>query len=146
MPFSRNQAINSSVLAGSARSALHKRTTRPFPAQSASMSGFRLLRGILASTSSITRSTRRMFSSIIRLAFVICPGYHCTSMFFSCISACRFTKSCICRCCRRAKECRAETARHSQMVTIARKISIRKLAFLEENRPQIISFCRRFWL
>ena len=76
-PFSSKYFFHISVFAGSARSLLFITIILFLFFASESMSGFLLLYGILASISSTTTSTREMFSSIILLVFVICPGYHC---------------------------------------------------------------------
>ena len=83
MPCSLNHAIQRSVQPSSARSALFKRTIRPFPFASSSISGLRLPSGTRASTSSITRSISLISSFMALFAFVICPGYHCICMKFS---------------------------------------------------------------
>ena len=75
-PFFLKYSAHASFHFSSARSALFKRMRRALFFPSSSMSGFRLLTGSLASTSSITRSISLIFSCIIRFAFVICPGYH----------------------------------------------------------------------
>ena len=65
-----------SVALSSARSHLFRSRMRCLFFASVSKSGFLLLYGILASTSSMTISTREIFSSIILRVFVMCPGYH----------------------------------------------------------------------
>ena len=77
MPRSVNHWAQRRFKASSARSALFSSTMRAFPAPRSSMSGLRLESGTRASTSSITRSMSFKSSFMARLAFVICPGYHC---------------------------------------------------------------------
>lgn len=70
-PCSSKKAIHSLLQTGSARSALFRSTILALFRASSPISGLRLLAGILASTSSITKSVSFIFSCIIRLAFVI---------------------------------------------------------------------------
>ena len=75
-PRSLKYVIHCLFAAGSARSDLFRRISRDLFLPSSSISGFLLESGTLASTSSITRSMRLIFSCIMRFAFVMCPGYH----------------------------------------------------------------------
>ena len=70
-PFSLKYSAQASFHLSSARSALFRRIILDLFFPSSSISGFLLLTGILASTSSITRSINFIFSCIIRFAFVI---------------------------------------------------------------------------
>ena len=71
LTLSLKYVIHSSVTVSSARSDLFNNTIRALFLASLSISGLRLLNGILASTISITRSTSFISSSIILLALVI---------------------------------------------------------------------------
>ena len=81
-PLPWKYSIQASFHFSSARSALLSRPSLALFFPSSSMSGFRLLTGTRASVSSITRSISFIFSCIIRLAFVIWPGYHLKCMCF----------------------------------------------------------------
>ena len=76
-PCSSKYFFQVSVFTGSARSLLFITIILRLFLASSSISGFLLLYGIRASKSSITTSTSEMFSVIILLVLVICPGYHC---------------------------------------------------------------------
>ena len=71
MPMSSNIWAHLRVSVSSARSALFNRTILAFPAASLSISGLRLEKGTLASTSSITKSISLISSCIALLALVI---------------------------------------------------------------------------
>ena len=70
-PLALKYSAHASFHLSSARSALFSKTSLALFFPSSSISGFRLEIGILASTSSITRSINLIFSCIIRFAFVI---------------------------------------------------------------------------
>ena len=76
-------SIQARFCLSSARSALLRRIIRALFFPSSSISGFRLERGTLASTSSMIRSISLISSFMALFAFVICPGYHCICMKFS---------------------------------------------------------------
>ena len=71
IPFAAKYSTHFLFQTGSARSDLFNKMILDFPFPSSSMSGFLLLMGILASTSSMTRSISFIFSCIIRRALVI---------------------------------------------------------------------------
>ena len=76
-PLASKYRVQAAFPASLARSALLSSTIRAFPRPRSSMSGFRLDKGALASTSSIIRSISLISSCMALLAFVIWPGYHC---------------------------------------------------------------------
>ena len=76
IPFCAKYSSHNLFCLASARSDLFKRINLDLFFPNSSISGLRLPSGILASTSSITRSISLISSCIILFALVICPGYH----------------------------------------------------------------------